>query len=337
MSAADVTTFDEVTLRGTTFRPARFCAPMAGFTHSAFRRVVAGFGGCGAFWTEMLSARYVLSEDLRRSTWLRRSPAEPRLIYQLLLNSDDRIDTVVGRLSELGPDGLDVNLACDAPKIRHCRAGSRLFDDVERLAVVLESVRRRWPGLLTVKIRLGRDAAGWEERLAERLRAIENCGVDAVIVHPRFLDDRFRRRARHERLAWVAGLTRLPLIANGDLANAGCVARLAADLEPAQAIMIGRSAIVQPWVFAAWNRPMTVDHAAVWRRMVDAIREDFEPRFVLGRVRMFSEYFARNFVYGHSFYASLQGATNIDRLCARAEAFLAQRPDVVAEPHLMGL
>ena len=329
--------FDEVTVRGTTFRPARFCAPMAGFTHSAFRRVVAEFGGCGAFWTEMLSARYVLSEDLRRSTWLRRNPAEPRLVYQLLLNSDDRIDTIVGRLSELGPDGLDVNLACDAPNVRRCRAGSRLFDDVERLAAVLAGVRRHWSGLLTAKIRLGRDAVGWEERLEERLRVIADCGVDAVIVHPRFFDDRFRRRARHERLAWVAGLTRLPIIANGDLANADCVARLGSALGPARAIMLGRSAIVQPWVFAAWKQPVAVDYAAVWRRVVDAIREDFEPRCVLGRVRMFSEYYARNFTYGHTFYASLQGAETIDGLCARAEVFFARYPDVVSEPHLMGL
>ena len=49
--------FESCVIRGVNFTPARFCAPLAGYTHSAFRRLVAEFGGCGAFWTEMLAAK----------------------------------------------------------------------------------------------------------------------------------------------------------------------------------------------------------------------------------------------------------------------------------------
>ena len=64
--------FDECVIRGRRFAPARFCAPLVGYTHSAFRRLVAELGGCGAVWTEMLAARQILSENFRTSPWLRR-------------------------------------------------------------------------------------------------------------------------------------------------------------------------------------------------------------------------------------------------------------------------
>lgn len=329
--------FQEVSIRGVTFRPALFCAPMAGITHSAFRRVVASFGGCGGFYTEMLSAKWILREDLQRSPALRRNPQEPRLIYQLMLDGTEPLDRVIGRLSELRPDGLDINLACHAPAIRRQSAGSRLFDDAERLATVLDGVRRNWSGLLTVKIRLGTDTPGWEERFAVRARLFESAGVDAVILHPRFFEEKFKRHARHERLAWAASLTRLPLIANGDIVGPATAAGTPALFAPACGLMVGRMAVMQPWVFGAWEQPITVDRAAVWQRMADAIEEDFEPGQALGRVKIFTEYFARNFRFGHSFYVSVQNGPNLAAVRERAEAFFATSPDIDPAPSLMGL
>jgi tRNA-dihydrouridine synthase len=63
--------FAETQLRDRCFQPALFCAPLAGITHSAFRRLVAEFGGCGGFFTEMLSGHHLLAEDLRRSPYLK--------------------------------------------------------------------------------------------------------------------------------------------------------------------------------------------------------------------------------------------------------------------------
>ena len=108
--------FEEVTIRGLEFRPALFCAPLAGLTHSAFRRVLAGFGGCGAAWTEMLAAKQVLREDPVTSPYLKRNPGETRLIYQLMLREGDPVEKIVARLAEARADGIDINLACHAPK-----------------------------------------------------------------------------------------------------------------------------------------------------------------------------------------------------------------------------
>src|SRR5512135_1351063 len=117
--------FDECTIRGRRFAPARFCAPVAGYTHSAFRRLLAELGGCGAVWTEMLAARQILSENFRTSPWLRRRrPEENCLVYQLMVSAGDPIERVLDRLGDMGADALDLNLACNAKTIRSCSAGS---------------------------------------------------------------------------------------------------------------------------------------------------------------------------------------------------------------------
>ena len=274
--------FATTTLRGISFRPARFCAPLAGFTHSAFRRVVE-------------------------------------------------------RLATLEPDGLDLNLACHAPSIRHLDAGSRLFQDAEAMARALGVLRACWPGLLLVKIRLGPERPDWRESLRRRLRIFEDAGVDAITLHPRFFEDKFKRRTRHEEIAWAAGETRLPLIANGDLNGPASVAAAAAHLAPAAALMIGRMAVVQPWLFAQWDRPRDVDMAALWKRMADEVEADFPPIPALGRLKLFTTYFARNFLFGHSFATAVQNAPDMAQARARAGAFLDTAPARLPEPSLQGL
>jgi len=329
--------FDVCTLRGRVFRPARFSAPLAGFTHSAFRRLVAEFGGCGAVWTEMLAAPQILAEDFDRSPWLKRHSTEPLTVYQLMVRDGDPLDRILGRLEAAGVEALDLNLACDALSVRACEAGSALFEKLDALASVLEQARRHWPGLLTVKIRLGSRRPDWESRLRERLMLIEAQGVDAVIVHPRFFEDKFRRRARVELLSWIRSITALPLIANGDLAGPEQVGIRAGHLEPACAIMIGRMAIARPWLFAAWVQPVPIDAGAVWHRLLGYLLEDFPTATALRRIKMFTKYYAANFAFGHRFRVDLQSTQSIQEARAVATQFFARRPALLTHPLVAGL
>jgi tRNA-dihydrouridine synthase B len=329
--------FDECVIRGRRFAPARFCAPLVGYTHSAFRRVVAELGGCGAVWTEMLEARKIVSEDFNTSPWLRRRPQETCLVYQLMVNVKDPIERVLGRLQEAGADALDLNLACDAPMVRSCLAGSALFEDLDSLRLVLEKVRKHWPHLLTAKIRLGHERPEWQTRFVERLRLLEDGGVDAVILHPRFFEEKFKRRARHELFPWAASLTRLPLIANGDLTGPEMLRARAHDFQFVSAIMVGRMAVVRPWIFANWDHAGPVDMAAIWEKMYHNVVEDFPPIVALRRLQMFAKYFATNFKFGHQFNVDLARATSLEEIRERAQAFFARDPAILAEPNVAGL
>lgn len=329
--------FDSIRIRTLTLSPALFCAPLAEVTHSAFRRLVADFGGYGALFTEMLSGRHILKEDLRASPYLKRRLSEGRVFYQLMIRPTDPVEQIIGRISDIEPDGIDLNLACYAPVIRKLDAGSRLFENLPALCDVLRRVRAAWPGSLTVKVRLGSATIGAEDRFVERIRAIEDAGVDALTLHVRFFEDKFKRRARHELFQWATSLTRLPIIANGDITSRELIDGNAALFSSVGGLMIGRMAIARPWTFAGWRQPVQVDHAEVWRRLYRYILEDFPPEPALRRIRLFSRYYARNFLFGHQFAVAVDNAPDVAEALRRADAFFATQPDLLPEPSLQGL
>jgi tRNA-dihydrouridine synthase len=285
----------------------------------------------------MLAAPQVLSENFRKSPWLRRHPQEKSLVYQLMVNSEDPVERVLGRLQEMGADALDLNLACNSRTVRSCAAGGALFEDLESLRTVLQKIRAIWPHVLTAKIRLGRERPEWQTRFAERLRLLEEAGVDAVILHPRFIGEGLRRRARHELFPWVTSLTRLPLIANGDLTGPHFLGEQIEHFQTVSGIMLGRMAVARPWTFATWDQPGNVDLAAMWDRMYQYIVEDFPPALALRRLQMFNKYFALNFKFGHQFNVELARATSLQDLQERAHDFFSRTPATLRQPTMIAL
>ncbi|MBN2037915.1 MAG: tRNA-dihydrouridine synthase family protein, partial [Chitinispirillaceae bacterium] len=145
---------ESLTLRDRTVSPPLLCAPMAGITHSAFRRLVAGFGGYGALCTEMLSTRAVCSENNDVSPFTKKRACEGGVVYQLRATEPEEIPRAVIKLKNLQPFAIDINLGCPAPEVKRRGGGIELFDDRERLARVLGRARASWDGPLTVKCRL---------------------------------------------------------------------------------------------------------------------------------------------------------------------------------------
>lgn len=325
-------------LRGVVFDPPLFCAPMAAITHSAFRRLLSDFGGYGALFTEMLSARTILREDRERSPCLKRRPEEGKLIYQLMASDAARLPEVIDRLAPLRPDGLDLNVACAAYPATRQGCGAALFDDPPRLRAILKAMRRCFPGPLFAKIRLGRQSEGWQDRLGERLSLIADEGVDAVTIHPRFFEEKFKRGARHALYGELAQKARLPVIASGDIRGPEDLREHAAALAPASGVMVGRMAAACPWVFARWRDPgLRVDHAEVWRRLCDYVVEDFAPGPALARLKVLAPYFARNFFYGHSFFKAVHTAPDLAALRLRAERFLSAGPALDQQISVSGI
>ncbi|MGC8743361.1 MAG: tRNA dihydrouridine synthase [Verrucomicrobiia bacterium] len=324
--------FEQCEIGGKRFAPARFVAPMAGYTHSAFRRLVAELGGCGALWTEMLSARQIINEDFSKSAWVKRREVEKFVVYQLMVRENDPMDRVVSTLLSQGADAIDLNLACDAPQIRSLQAGSALFTDIATMRKIIEQTRKHWKGMLTVKIRLGDRHPQWQQRLEERIKLIQDCGVDAVIVHPRFFEDKFKRSARYDTFDFIASITNLPIIASGDIVGRETVEKNAQKLKPVSAIMLGRIAIIKPWVFAQWDKDFTPDYRGIWQKMFDYIKEDFEPVVALSRIKMFTKYYSANFLFGNIFRNKINNGKNLDEAQKAADEFFDKDPAIVKNP-----
>ncbi len=311
---------------------------MAGVTHSAYRRLVADFRGYGALFTEMLSARAVCSENLMTSPFTKRRPVEGAVFYQVRFTGTENISQTIEKLSSLEPFGIDVNLGCPAPEIRKGGGGIELFNDRARLARVLESVRRRWKGILTVKCRLGKRSETWQENFADRLKIIGECGIDAITVHPRFSDEKLKRKARWDLFPWIVSQTKLPVIANGDIVDATAPALGLLESGGCKGLMIGRMAVVKPWIFREFTGASEkVDYRDVWTRFYEYTLEDFRPEKAIGRIKEFTAYFSRNFIYGHELFRKVQSAPDLAALKSRAVDFLLASPAVEKEPSVMGI
>ncbi len=336
-----------ITLKDSTFSPALFLAPMAGITHSAFRRLVADFGGYGALFTEMLSGSALLHENLEQSPFTKRRECEKAVIYQLLLNGSEDIAAIIAKLASIGPTGIDINLGCPAPAVRKRSAGFGLFDDEAQLKQVLQEVRKNWDGLLTIKCRLGSEPSSWKSGFPKRLCLFEECGVDALFVHPRFAGDKLKRRAQWEQFQWIADQTVLPIIGNGDILSGEQIAKQEHLLTGCQGLMLGRAAVVKPWLFSEIQPhlsapskpidPLAIDYAKVYETFYSYLQEDFPPEKCLGRLKEFTAYFARNFFYGHELYRLVQGSTTLSDAYESALNFLSNNPRVSQNISVLGI
>ncbi len=339
--------FTRLTLKKTDIQPALFLAPMAGITHSAFRRLIADFGGYGALYTEMLSGKSLLHENLDNSPYTRKRETEGNVIYQLFLNGDEDIKSIIRKISSIKPFGLDLNLGCPAPKIRMRSAGISLFNNIERLEKTLKTLRLYWNGILTVKCRLGNDENNWKDKFKKRLQLFTHFGIDAIIVHPRFSKDKLKRRVRWELFPWITEQTDIPCIGNGDFLYPVQITINKQLFSSLAGVMLGRIAVVKPWIFSHFSQALhsstddvfeeKIDYAEVWERLFNYTCEDFPPERAIGRIKEFSTYFARNFFFGHEFYRVVQGASSLNKMYDSAMAFLHADPKISREISVLGI
>ncbi len=339
--------FEHLSLRGKSIHPALFLAPMAGITHSAFRRLIAEFGGYGVLFTEMLSGKSLLHENIHTSPYIKKREPEGHVIYQLLLNGNEDIRAIIRKISSCSPFGIDLNLGCPAPKVRKLCAGGALFSDSKELNRILQTLRSNYNGVLTIKCRLGDESEQWKNTFCEKLRIFKNNQIDALFIHPRFSGDKLKRRARWELFPWIANQTDIPIIANGDILSPSQIQVHKHLFSPCAGLMLGRIAVVKPWIFRDFIRNLTspvseeevepVDYAVVWEAFFNYTLQDFPPEKAFGRIKEFTAYFARNFFFGHALYSAVQSSQSLESIYSAAMNFLNDTPRISPNPSVAGI
>ncbi|GAB4255862.1 MAG: tRNA dihydrouridine synthase DusB [Deferrisomatales bacterium] len=309
-------------------RPPLFLAPMAGITHSAFRRLVGGYGGVGLFSTEMLSARSLPVEDPATSPFLVRTAEESPLSFQLLVASPEEIAPALDVVHRLGADAVDLNFGCPAPQARRRGGGSRLMEAPERARALVAEARRRTALPLTAKIRLGERLD--EGALSAFCRMLEGEGVELLTVHARLRKEPYGRRARWEWVGKVKRWVSIPVVGNGGVFSAAD-ARRCLEVSGCDGLMVGRGAAVRPWVFAEIARevygvPVPAARptpAQAFRTVADLLDESLPPERRLGRLKELTHYLAQNYPFGHHLAAAVQSSPSVAVARERAEAFFA--------------
>jgi len=227
--------------------PATVLAPMAGVTDTVFRRFIRNLGGCGLIMTEFTSADGVLrAKDQKAKRYLHFYEDEHPISAQLF-GSDPKVMADAARIVEdLGFDLVDLNLGCPAKKVVKCNGGSGLLRDLPRIRGIFEAVRGAVKIPFTVKFR-----AGWNDEeivCVELAKIAQDCGLCAVALHARTREQGYSGNARWEWIAAVKDAVKIPVIGNGDIRSPEDACAMVAATG-CDAVMIGRTAPANPWVF----------------------------------------------------------------------------------------
>ena len=233
--------------------PPLILGPLAGLTDSPMRRICRRMGA-SLVWTEMVSAEGTIRESRRTFKFLDFAEEERPIVFQLFGANPESIAKATRILDGMGPDIIDLNAGCPAKKVVRSGSGSALMRDLglmeEVVRAFLESTSR--PG--TVKIR-----SGWDEdsiNAPEVAGLVEELGASAITIHPRTRAQGFTGRADWRLITEVKRSVEIPVIGNGDVRCADDAIRMI-DMTGCDAVMIGRGAIGNPWIFREARAAMT--------------------------------------------------------------------------------
>lgn len=218
---------------------------MAGITSLPFRLTVKKLGA-GLVTTEMISAEGLIRGQKTTLSYLKSHPDERPLSVQIFGSKPEVMARAAGIVVKAGANIVDINMGCPVKKIIKTGAGGALLRSPQRVKEIVTAVRRSCQVPLTVKIR-----AGWstdKSVAVETARLIEDCGADAVTIHPRFVKQGFSGKADWNIIADVKEQLKIPVIGNGDVLDPSLALQMKRQTG-CDGVMIGRGAIGNPWIF----------------------------------------------------------------------------------------
>jgi len=220
-------------------------APMAGVADLPFRRLCRRFGA-GMAVTEMLTAdTSKWGSQKSRFRLPVRDEAEPRAV-QIAGAEPRQLAEAAQRSAELGAQIIDINMGCPAKKVCKRAAGSALLREEALVEEILQRVVKAVDIPVTLKIRTGWDLQTRNAVVIAQLA--EDAGIQALTIHGRTRACLFNGEAEYDTIAEVVASVDIPVIANGDITSPQRAKAVLAHTGAA-ALMIGRGAQGQPWLF----------------------------------------------------------------------------------------
>lgn len=289
-------------------------APMAGVSEMPFRVIALRLGAALAP-TELVSAAGLVHASSRTLKYLRRDPVERPFVVQVFGGDPEQLGRAAVIARERGADAIDVNMGCPVPKVTKNGAGSALLCDPERAGQVVEAIRRHTGLPVTAKIRAGWDAT--RINCVEVAQALEAAGAAWVAIHPRTRAQGYSGRADWSLIAALKRALGIPVVGNGDVQTPADARRMLAETG-CDAVMVGRAALGNPWIFRelAGGSPPDADERSA------LVGEHFDAHLsFVGEVRRGVHQFRKHLLW---YARGLRGASAF-----RARACVLEEPDEV--------
>lgn len=222
-------------------------APMAGISDKAFRIMAASYG-CGLTFSEMISDQGLIYEQVRTLGMLDVAGESVPTVVQIFGSEPENMARAASIAEERGAQIIDINMGCPTPKIVKNGEGCALMRDLSQAQKVIQAVVKAVTRPVTIKMR-----KGWDEghvNCFELARIAEGEGVQALTIHPRTREQFFSGKADWEIIRKVKQTVSIPVIGNGDIFDA-LDARMMLDETGCDAVMIGRGALGNPFIYQA--------------------------------------------------------------------------------------
>ena len=221
-------------------------APMAGVADRAFREICVSFGASYTV-SEMVSAKGMYYSD-RKSAELMTLSAQQRPAGIQIFGDDPAIMAEAARKALVyQPDVIDINMGCPAPKVNSSGGGASLLKTPALCGEIVRAVTAAVEIPVTVKIR-----KGWDDTSINGIEVAKICeeaGASAITIHGRTRQQMYSGNADWDYIAEVKRAVSIPVIGNGDIFQPQDAARML-EHTACDAVMIGRGAYGNPWIFA---------------------------------------------------------------------------------------
>jgi nifR3 family TIM-barrel protein len=228
---------------------------------------------------------------------------------------------------DFGFDIVDINFGCPVNKVVKCNGGSGLLRDLPLVEEILRKVRAAISIPLTMKFR-----AGWNDQelvSVHMAKLAEDCGLQAVALHPRTREQGYAGKADWSRIAEVkAATTRIPVIGNGDILTPEDAVRMSNETG-CDAVMIGRTASSNPWIFRQIQQYLdsgTYEHPTEHQRYdimrtYYAMLSDRAVPDTVGKMKQFATYFTHGVRNGSKLRVEIYQATEAAQILDKVDAF----------------
>ena len=236
-------------------------APMDGLSTYPFRSLARDLGSAISY-SEFISANDIIHPPPNIENHLLFHESERPMAYQLLDHDPERLLAAALRLMERSPDIIDLNLGCPARQVTSHGAGAALLKEPEKVSFIVSNLVRALPVPVTAKIRLG-----WDENSLNHIEIahrLEDSGAALIAVHGRTRAQGYSGAVDWDAIAEVKSAVRIPVIANGNISSPAEVRQIL-EHTGCEAVMIGRHAIGNPWIFSMQDREsISVKQVVMW-------------------------------------------------------------------------